>query len=698
MKQRIFEPNYKSRLGLKQSHAITAMPYGSLLDVKNMNLDGRGGKAKRNGYTKLFNLPINDEVYSLIDFRKSDGSSEVVSYSGTAIYSWDGAAVSSVITGLTPNEEFRFAQYQDRLLGVNGVDNNFSYDGTNYTEIGIDAPTGHLTATLVLASGSLTDGNYEYLATFYDSARGAESNPFSLTGATVVTTAAPNSAIALTNLPTVAAGQTATHHRIYRKDPGGTTFYRTAEIPYVAAGTYNDTGDTSGTIEIISDTGQIDTGNTPPPDSKLIIEYYERIFMVDENDPTLLVYSRPAAPHAFPSGNYHIIADKDGGRIIKLEKHKDTLIIHKENAVYILNGNASTAIPQRVSRRGTHNFGTSVSDVDNYIIRLTGDGIYLMNPTQYDNSDLRDYYIGRDIATEETTINWGNTDNVKMWNYTKGKSQHVYMMFPNPLNYTTKVLVFDYSLSSSEAFGEWVKYEISTDIFSVAEYEKDGEKTMMFGDGYGHVWLWDDGDADGYDLDSVELNGTATSSTANTISDSTQAWTVNELVGATVYIRDGFGIGQRRRIILNTATQIIVNAAWTINPDTTSQYSIGNIDAYAEEFWNSNDHQNRWKRMRWIVPYVKRTGDYEIVVAFRKDFSSGISDEKILNLSTSSSTWGTMLWGSGLWGALTSNLNRIRFSGKYHYYSIKYSNNYAGQPFFWDGHGATFQLLTDRNK
>ena len=272
------------------------------------------------------------------------------------------------------------------------------------------------------------------------------------------------------------------------------------------------------------------------------------------------------------------------------------------------------------------------------------------------------------------------------------------MLFPNPLNYTTKVLVFDYSLSSSESFGEWVKYEISTDIFSVAEYEKDGEKTMMFGDGYGHVWLWDDGDADGYDLDSVELNGTATSSTANTISDITQAWTVNELVGATVYIRDGFGIGQRRRIVSNSATQITVNAVWTINPNTTSKYSVGNIDAYAEEFWNSNDHQNIWKRMRWIVPYVKRTGDYEINISFKKDFSSGITDEKTLNLQSSSSTWGAMLWGSGLWGALTSNLNRIRFSGKYHYYSIKYSNNYAAQPFFWDGHGATFQVLTDRNK
>lgn len=73
--------------------------------------------------------------------------------------------------------------------------------------------------------------------------------------------------------------------------------------------------------------------------------------------------------------------------------------------------------------------------------------------------------------------------------------------------------------------------------------------------------------------------GTATSATANTLSNSAKAWTTNQWTNQQVRITSGTGAGQIRTISSNTGTQLTVSANWTTTPDSTSQYSIeGNQD------------------------------------------------------------------------------------------------------------------------
>jgi hypothetical protein len=73
--------------------------------------------------------------------------------------------------------------------------------------------------------------------------------------------------------------------------------------------------------------------------------------------------------------------------------------------------------------------------------------------------------------------------------------------------------------------------------------------------------------------------GTATSATANTLSNSAKAWTTNQWTNQQVRITGGTGAGQIRTISSNTGTQLTVSANWTITPDATSTYSIeGNDD------------------------------------------------------------------------------------------------------------------------
>jgi hypothetical protein len=82
--------------------------------------------------------------------------------------------------------------------------------------------------------------------------------------------------------------------------------------------------------------------------------------------------------------------------------------------------------------------------------------------------------------------------------------------------------------------------------------------------------------------DGDELNfatGTATAGAASTLTNGAKAWTVNQWANYQIKITAGTGAGQIRTIASNTATVITVSAAWTTNPDATSQYHIeGNDD------------------------------------------------------------------------------------------------------------------------
>lgn len=72
------------------------------------------------------------------------------------------------------------------------------------------------------------------------------------------------------------------------------------------------------------------------------------------------------------------------------------------------------------------------------------------------------------------------------------------------------------------------------------------------------------------------------STTANTITASGSTFAVNSAqdpIGAHVFILDGTGSGQVRRIIGNTTTTLTVDRAWDVLPDTTSSFLIDVVHA-----------------------------------------------------------------------------------------------------------------------
>lgn len=94
----------------------------------------------------------------------------------------------------------------------------------------------------------------------------------------------------------------------------------------------------------------------------------------------------------------------------------------------------------------------------------------------------------------------------------------------------------------------------------------------------------------------VEDSGTATSSTATTLVDSGQSWTVDEYIGYAVYVYAGTGIGQIREITDNDATSLTV-ATWSTNPDATSKYYITYLNKITNELQDGTNQ-------KWL--YTKR--------------------------------------------------------------------------------------------
>lgn len=82
-------------------------------------------------------------------------------------------------------------------------------------------------------------------------------------------------------------------------------------------------------------------------------------------------------------------------------------------------------------------------------------------------------------------------------------------------------------------------------------------------------------------VSNVKANGTATSGTTTSITDTTKSWVTDEFVGMYVIIVDGTGEGQRAMITANTSTALTF-AAVAIAIDNTSVYQIQNSKgAYA---------------------------------------------------------------------------------------------------------------------
>jgi hypothetical protein len=111
--------------------------------LKNIIIDELGTLKKRKGYTRFNENKISDKpIIGLYIYHEADGTRHFLMANGTDIYEADESTNTwtSIKSGLTDGEEYRFTTLGGLLYITNGVDPLMKYDGSTFTDI-TDAPT-----------------------------------------------------------------------------------------------------------------------------------------------------------------------------------------------------------------------------------------------------------------------------------------------------------------------------------------------------------------------------------------------------------------------------------------------------------------------------------------------------------------------------------------------------------------------------
>ena len=178
-------------------------------------------------------------------------------------------------------------------------------------------------------------------------------------------------------------------------------------------------------------------------------------------------------------------------------------------------------------------------------------------------------------------------------------------------NYPTRALVYNIRRKT------WDNYEFPQMIGSAATIQISGETRTVFGAEDSNIYIADKGNTD---VVTAEVIGTATGSSGTTLTDSGASFAA-AVIGASVYIYEGTGKGQRRTITARTSTQLTV-AAWTTNPDTTSKYVVGAIEwNWKSKAFGFPEDDVRNKR-EVSIDFKPTTGDQRIDVRFYYNHSS----------------------------------------------------------------------------
>lgn len=493
------------------------------------------------------------------------------------------AVPQTISSGLFTNTAnvFSWATANQLAFVVNGVD-KYKTNGTTASKFGIDQPvSGAWSASNVGGGGTIPTGTYELKISYFN-ANTAHEGPASELKTVVVGAGERISVV----LPTVATtGDTQiTHAKIYIR-PVATS----SEFLLVVAGTSPSISGTSGwalggsTVTVFIDASSTQLGafrilapganeNFPPPSNSYFLAVHKQRMFVATH--TNIYWSDVGRPEAFNTvDNTLPVGIEDGEFISGIWVKDDALVVFTRQSVYVLDGDdpQTWAIRLVNSSFGCISY-TSIGLIENILGWISLKGPVLWESVGGEIVDITTELIGpsfdeqhvnvESLATSVVLVN--TVDNWIGWAIT-------------PINQSRNTIIIPFNIKLKR----WMASEWNmVDVRSCAPVnDSSGRARPVVADYDG--WFYQVGDTSSDGVPSgVSAVGAITGATSTTITDSTQAWTVNQLIGKYVYVyntANGVRLAQRRRITANTATQLTLNVAWDATPTVGDTYNIGGI-------------------------------------------------------------------------------------------------------------------------
>ncbi|KKN73619.1 hypothetical protein LCGC14_0399350 [marine sediment metagenome] len=282
------------------------------------------------------------------------------------------------------------------------------------------------------------------------------------------------------------------------------------------------------------------------------------------------------------------VSKDDGFRGTGLKKVGRNAYVSKENALYLLSGDRPanyrvTRIP--LSDGAYHR--TMSEDESGNLIYGSRSGVYVSNGNETFS------------LTKESIQNIFTGEGNPPWYINKARLEYMHGVYDilnkryllwvasSSSSKEDKCLVYDFNKIDGQPIG-WYWWNIEATCSAIVR-DADSKPWVYWGDENGFVYyLNPDATNDAAGMSGAETRrGTATAGASTTLTDSGATFntTGDGLKACKIKILSGTGIGQERIISSNTGTIITVTASWDTNPDNTSVYAIGYIDAYRKTGW-----------------------------------------------------------------------------------------------------------------
>lgn len=671
--------------GIQTKKALANMALRDAVSCAGGYFDIDGSFVKRMGGEKYNTTSLSASGTGIYDFRYStDTQQKLIICAGTQIYHGNGGAPSSIKTGMTSGAFYDFETINDYAVMVNGVDGALKYDGTTVTNLGISRPVSSPTLASA-AGGTLAAGTYTIVVTFVNDSGpyAIESNPCNEVSITIA-----GNQIDLTNIP-VSSDAQVTKRYIYMTSVGGSILRFNKSVNDNVTTTASITADSTGSVvEKFHD--------TPPTALNGIEQFQGRIFGFKNN---LVYFTLPYLPWYWPQGTFDAsknfsleIGNSDP--ITGLKAYLDGLLVFKKYDVYFVSGtdelNYSSVRLQSDERVGCVADRT-VKVIDNYCYFLGLSSVYRTNGQTIED-------VGSPIGEFFNSTYTDATYRVTLSSLSKAcaeniKSRNLYVLFLPTESNTVNNMAFAMNTSrifrdqTGEIVTDWNPWPgFTTQAVTVAV--ESGEEKWFRIDDTGYVFRQDEIDGDG-----AEITSTPTSSTNNTLTDTTQSWTVNAYAGLYAYAVSSNGDIQRRLISSNTSDTITVSSNWSTNPTTSYTYYIGGIPYHYQHSWHDYGNPTLSKRLRWVRPRFEIQGNYAVTGYTGYDFTGADVDSQSLSIG-SAAFWDSGLYDVAKWDASGVFQDKFPVPGSriHRWSTVKFENNAAGQPIKYNGCDKIFQI------
>lgn len=664
----------------------------------NVDYSVDGAVSTRNGSSiqnKTLNIPNQmsgaPKTLALYDYHKSDGTEVTLIVTDDGYIKTDITAPSNVVTltsaGNIPDFEFVVTGDDEYLIYCDGVNTNLKFDGTTWTNLSLPRPVA---PTIVdSAAGTLSAGTYYYYVSYARTVGGiiVQEGELSPLGSITLGASRQTTVTFTACSETLQTGVTAQCNArvLYRSNQTDGVVYRLTTIADNTTLTY---ADNTSDAELIDGGIEADFDLQATPLTAVIeLDDYGCLWSRDESKKTDGYISKPYKPWASPATNFQIF----DGKINCYRRCFGTLIIGTDKSLWVQNGNFADVEPRKFSSKiGILNNRCAAGESILYIV-ATNRKVYSITPTDFSQNEMR---LSDDLSFIVgplfDQIGSSASDDVCIEYYNKSNVGKLAICAPIGSLENNKVIVYNETQSLLKQKAVWQPWD-NINAAAIKQMSIDGEIGIYSGDYNGFIWKLDDPTLNG---DGTEQNGTCTSSTATTITDSSQTWDVNELVGCSVRIIEGYGSDQVRTVVSNTADTITVDSAWGNNPNTTSIFTVGGYDSYHYTNWKVvTGTYEVLKRLWFIWVNANASGNYTVKLITQFDFNTTTTDQIELNISLQSDNaiWGSFDWGAGIWGARAVFEDRFRQLELFRAVRFGFSNRYAGQPFQINGFSISAQ-------